>query len=96
MQFQLGPNDLVGVAMGDQGQPPGLALSRSVVGLAQSQRGHLARGVFGQACYVDPKAETIIVRFASGPNAGNTVIDPTSPPAYQSIADHLMMTVPEA
>lgn len=50
---------------------------------------YMARGVYGQACYVDPKAEMIIVRFASGPNAGNTQIDPTSLPAYQAIADHL-------
>ena len=53
---------------------------------------YMARGVFGQACYVDPKAEMIIVRFASGPIAGNALIDPTSLPAYQAIADHLAGT----
>lgn len=54
----------------------------------------MARGVFGQACYVDPKAEMTIVRFASGPNAGNVLIDPTSLPAYEAISDHLMATAP--
>lgn len=52
----------------------------------------MARGVFGQACYADPKAEMTIVRFASGPNAGNALIDPTSLPAYQAISDHLVAT----
>jgi hypothetical protein len=50
----------------------------------------MARGVHGQACYVDPKAEMSIVRFASHPLAGNVNIDPTSLPAYQALADHLM------
>lgn len=50
----------------------------------------MARGVFGQACYVNPGAEVVIVRFASGPNAGNTLIDPTSLPAYEALASHLM------
>lgn len=50
----------------------------------------MARGVFGQACYVDPKAEMVIVRFASSPLASNALLDPLSLPAYQAIADHLM------
>ena len=53
---------------------------------------YMARGVYGQACYVDPKAETIIVRFASSPLASNALLDPTSLPAYAAIADHLMAT----
>jgi CubicO group peptidase (beta-lactamase class C family) len=52
----------------------------------------MARGVFGQACYVDPKAEMIIVRFASNPQASNALLDPLSLPAYQAITDHLMAT----
>jgi len=55
---------------------------------------YMARGVFGQACYVNPRAETTIVRFASGPNAGNTLIDPLSLPAYQAMADHLRRAAP--
>jgi hypothetical protein len=39
---------------------------------------------------VDPKAEMVIVRFASHPLAGNANLDPTSLPAYRAIADHLM------
>ena len=49
-----------------------------------------ARGVLGQAIYVDPKAEMVIVRFASGPQWANSFYDPTSLPAYQAIADKLM------
>lgn len=50
----------------------------------------MARGVHGQACYVDPRAEMVIVRFASNPRAGNALIDPMSLPAYQALADHLI------
>jgi len=50
---------------------------------------YTARGVYGQACYVDPKAEMSIVRFASFPIATNAHLDPTSLPAYQAIADYL-------
>lgn len=49
-----------------------------------------ARGVHGQTVYVDPTAEMVIVRFASHPNAGNAAIDPTSLPAYQAVAEHLL------
>lgn len=52
----------------------------------------MARGVFGQACYVDPKAEMSIVRFASSPLASNALLDPMSLPAYQAVAEHLMAT----
>jgi len=49
-----------------------------------------ARGIHGQAIYVDPKAEMVIARFASHPIAGNTGIDPNSLPAYRAIAEKLM------
>ena len=49
-----------------------------------------ARGVHGQIVYIDPKADMVIVRFASHPAAKNAVIDPTSLPAYQAVADHLL------
>jgi hypothetical protein len=49
-----------------------------------------ARGVHGQTVYIDPTAEMIIVRLASHPVAANGVIDPTSLPAYQAVADFLM------
>jgi len=49
-----------------------------------------ARGVHGQTIYVDPTAETVIVRFASFPTAKNAQIDPTSLPAYQAVARYLM------
>jgi CubicO group peptidase (beta-lactamase class C family) len=50
----------------------------------------MARGIHGQAVYIDPAAEMVIVRFASHPLAGNTNLDPTSLPAYRAIADHLL------
>jgi CubicO group peptidase (beta-lactamase class C family) len=51
---------------------------------------YTARGIHGQAIYVDPKAEMVIARFASHPMAGNVNFDPTSLPAYQALAEHLM------
>ncbi len=50
----------------------------------------MARGIHGQAIYVDPKAEMVIVRFASHPVAGNRALDPTSLPAYRAVADWLI------
>ena len=50
----------------------------------------MARGVHGQAIYIDPKAEMVIARFASHPLAGNMNIDPTSLPAYRAVAEHLL------
>ncbi|MCB0475525.1 MAG: serine hydrolase [Flavobacteriaceae bacterium] len=49
-----------------------------------------ARGVHGQTIYIDPKAEMVIVRFASHPEAKNSKIDPTSLPAYQAVAEYLI------
>jgi CubicO group peptidase (beta-lactamase class C family) len=51
-----------------------------------------ARGIHGQAIYIDPVAEMVIARFASHPLASNTLLDPTSLPAYRAIAQHLMRT----
>ena len=48
-----------------------------------------ARGVYGQTIYVDPKADMVLVRFASFPTAKNANIDPTSLPAYQAVAEYL-------
>jgi CubicO group peptidase (beta-lactamase class C family) len=49
-----------------------------------------ARGIHGQAIYVDPAAEMVIARFASHPLAANINLDPTSLPAYEAVARHLM------
>ena len=51
-----------------------------------------ARGIHGQTIYVDPKAEMVIARFASFPLAANGVIDPTSLPAYEAVANMLLGT----
>ncbi len=49
-----------------------------------------ARGIHGQAIYIDPKAEMVIVRFASNPKAANANFDSISLPAYQAISERLM------
>jgi CubicO group peptidase (beta-lactamase class C family) len=51
---------------------------------------YMARGIHGQAIYIDPTAAMVIARFASHPVAGNVSIDPTSIPAYHALALHLM------
>ncbi len=50
----------------------------------------MARGVHGQALYIDPLAEMVIARFASHPVAGNAANDPTSLPAFEAVAKHLL------
>ncbi|WP_245452706.1 serine hydrolase [Bradyrhizobium sp. C9] len=50
----------------------------------------MARGVNGQAIYVDPKAEMVIARFGSHPLAANAYNDPTTLPAFDALARHLM------
>ena len=51
---------------------------------------YMARGIHGQAIYVDPAAEMVIARFASHPLAGNVNLDPLSLPAYRAIAERLV------
>jgi CubicO group peptidase (beta-lactamase class C family) len=53
-------------------------------------RAFMARGIHGQAIYIDPKAEMVIARYASHPKAGNMNLDPTSLPAYRAVADYLI------
>jgi hypothetical protein len=55
-----------------------------------------ARGVYGQAIYIDPKAEMVIARFASAPWASNLYLDPKSLPAFRALADHLLATDAES
>lgn len=49
-----------------------------------------ARGVHGQALYIDPKAEMVIARYGSHPVAGNVANDPTTLPAFEALARYLM------
>lgn len=53
---------------------------------------YTARGIHGQVCWIAPKAELVIARFASHPVAanGNSVLDKVSLPAYAAVAAHLM------
>jgi len=58
-----------------------------------SHNGHgayMARGIHGQAIYIDPMAHMVIARYASHHIAGNLGIDPHSLPAYHAMALHLM------
>ena len=49
-----------------------------------------ARGIYGQAIYIDPKAEMVIVRHASHPYAANAANDPVTLPAFAAVAKELM------
>ncbi|OPK07656.1 serine hydrolase [Pseudomonas sp. VI4.1] len=49
----------------------------------------MARGVHGQRIYVDPKAEMVIVRYASHPVAANSANDPVTLPAFEALAQYL-------
>lgn len=55
-----------------------------------SHQAYMARGVHGQAIYVDPVAEMVIARFASNPLSSNKYIDPLSLPAYEAVANYLL------
>lgn len=46
----------------------------------------MARGVHGQAIWIDPARELVIARFGSHPVAGNNAIDPIALPLYRAIA----------
>ncbi len=50
----------------------------------------MARGVHGQALYIDPAAGMVVARFASHPMAANDANDASSLPAWHALALHLM------
>lgn len=63
---------------------------RSMFWIFHNENGAFAaRGVHGQTIYVDPTADMVLVRLASYPKPKNGLIDPTSLPAYQAVADYL-------
>lgn len=49
----------------------------------------MAVGIHGQLIYIHPKAELVVVRFASFPVASNRAIHPTTLPAIDALAAHL-------
>jgi CubicO group peptidase (beta-lactamase class C family) len=51
---------------------------------------YMARGIHGQSIWIDPKAEMVIVRFASHPMAANAANDPITLPAYMAIGKALL------
>lgn len=54
-----------------------------------SHGAYMARGVHGQALYIDPTAEMVIARFASHPIAANAGNDSITLPAFDAVAWHL-------
>ena len=48
-----------------------------------------ARGIHGQALWIDPAAKMVIARFASHPVAANGANDPHSLPAWRALAEAL-------
>ncbi|XWK90353.1 MAG: serine hydrolase [Phormidium sp.] len=64
---------------------------RSMWWITHNEHGaFMARGVYGQSLYIDPKANMVIARFASNPIASNSTNDPTTLPAYQAVAEYLL------
>lgn len=64
---------------------------RSMWWVSHNEHGaFMARGVHGQALYIDPAAGMVIARFASHPTSANAATDPTSLPAYHALAKFLM------
>lgn len=55
-----------------------------------SHRAYMARGVYGQAIYIDPAAEMVIVRLASFPVASNSANDLYSLPMYAALGEYMM------
>ena len=53
---------------------------------------YMARGVHGQSIYIDPAAYMVIARFSSHPTIGNAANHPTTLPAFEAVAEHLMKT----
>lgn len=51
---------------------------------------YMARGVHGQAIYIDPAAQMVIVRLASSPHSSNLELDATSLPAYEAVSSYLL------
>ncbi|WP_338525282.1 serine hydrolase [Pseudomonas batumici] len=51
---------------------------------------YMARGVHGQRIYIDPKAEMVIVRYASHPVASNSANDPVTLPAFEALGKFLL------
>lgn len=57
--------------------------------IADKNGAYSARGIYGQAIYIDPKAEMVVVRYASMPVPGNAANDPITQPFYAAVAAEL-------
>jgi hypothetical protein len=51
-------------------------------------------GMHGQALYIDPRAEMVVVRFLSNPSGSTVDFDHITLPAFAALADHLIRTSP--
>ncbi|RGE45797.1 class C beta-lactamase-related serine hydrolase [Comamonas testosteroni] len=77
-------------AKGGYAQLPGWSY-RNMWWVSHNANGaYSARGIHGQAIYIDPKAQMVVARYASHPIAANGGNDPISLPMYQALADVLM------
>ena len=64
---------------------------RNMWWITENENGaYMARGVHGQAIYIDPAAQMVIVRLASSPHSSNLELDATSLPAYEAVSRYLL------
>lgn len=57
-----------------------------------SHGAYMAIGAYGQAIYVDPVAEMVVVRFMSGPSGSTVGMDPMTHATFDALAARLMAT----
>lgn len=55
-----------------------------------SHGAYMAIGAYGQAIYVDPVAEMVVVRFMSGPTGSTVGLDPMTHATFDALAERLM------
>jgi CubicO group peptidase (beta-lactamase class C family) len=53
-----------------------------------------ARGIFGQALFIDPTAEIVLARFSSMPTVSSSGSDPLCLPFYDAVVRHLQSNQP--
>lgn len=51
---------------------------------------YMARGIFGQSLYVDPRAEMVVARYAAHPLAASRYTDPLTLPGLHALAQALL------
>lgn len=82
--------DKTAFAKADYKRLPGASYRDQWWVLHNAHGAYSARGIHGQAIYIDPRAEMVIARLASHPLGSNSHYDATSLPAYHAVAERLM------